>query len=81
MTRVYVKKWMKAKHAIIFRLSDKTVQVVFNDNTQMILTQQLKVVTYVDKEKNKQTQLLSLALESENAAMVKRLKYTKEVLS
>lgn len=23
--RVYVKKWMKAKHAIIFRLSDKTV--------------------------------------------------------
>lgn len=72
---------MKAKHAIIFRLSDKTVQVVFNDNTQMILTQQLKVVTYVDKEKNKQTQLLSLALESENAAMVKRLKYTKEVLS
>jgi polo-like kinase 1 len=24
-SKVYVKKWMKAKHAIIFRLSDKTV--------------------------------------------------------
>lgn len=23
--KIYVKKWMKAKHAIIFRLSDKTV--------------------------------------------------------
>ena len=28
---VYVKKWMKTKHAIIFRLSNKVVQVNFED--------------------------------------------------
>ncbi|CAD8146010.1 unnamed protein product [Paramecium pentaurelia] len=79
--KIYVKKWMKAKHAIIFRLSDKTVQVIFHDNTQIILTQQLKVVTYIDKELVKSTYMLNTALESENNQMVKRLKYTKEILS
>lgn len=39
------------------------------------------MVTYVDKEGNKSTHILNAALESDNAQMVKRLKYTKEVLS
>lgn len=30
---IYVKKWVKSKHAIMFRFSDKTVQVVFTDST------------------------------------------------
>ena len=29
----YVKKWMKTKHAIMFRLSNKIVQVNFTDKT------------------------------------------------
>jgi len=29
----YVKKWMKTKHAIMFRLSNKIVQVNFTDRT------------------------------------------------
>lgn len=28
---VYVKKWLKTKHAILFRLSNKVVQVIFED--------------------------------------------------
>ena len=35
---VYVKKWLRTKHAIIFRLSDKTVQVNFFDHTKIILS-------------------------------------------
>ncbi|KAM3141863.1 hypothetical protein pb186bvf_005949 [Paramecium bursaria] len=79
--KIYVKKWMKTKHAIVFRLSDKTVQVVFTDNSQVILSKQLKVVTYVDKFGTRETHYLNQALESDNAQMVKRLKYTKEILS
>ena len=30
---VYVKKWMKTKHAIMFRLSNKIVQVNFTDKS------------------------------------------------
>jgi polo-like kinase 1 len=78
---IYVKKWVKSKHAIMFRFSDKTVQVVFTDSTQVILTQQLRVVTYLNKVGERSTMLLSHALESECNEMVKRLKYTKEILS
>ena len=35
---VYVKKWMKTKHAILFRLSNKIVQVSFLDQTEIILS-------------------------------------------
>jgi len=35
---VYIKKWMKTKHAIMFRLSNKIVQVDFNDKTKIILS-------------------------------------------
>ena len=34
----YVKKWMKTKHAIMFRLSNKIVQVNFTDKTEIILS-------------------------------------------
>merc|ERR1711974_255134 len=33
---VYVKKWMKTKHAIMFRLSNKIVQVNFTDKSEII---------------------------------------------
>lgn len=34
----YVKKWMKTRHAIMFRLSNKIVQVNFTDKTEIILS-------------------------------------------
>ena len=47
---VYVKKWMKTKHAILFRLSNKIVQVSFLDQTEIILSSETKIVTYMDKK-------------------------------
>lgn len=34
----YVKKWMKTRHAIMFRLSNKIVQVDFTDKTVIVLS-------------------------------------------
>ena len=34
---VYVKKWMRTRHAIMFRLSNKIVQVNFQDHTELSL--------------------------------------------
>jgi polo-like kinase 1 len=47
---VYVKKWMRTRHAIMFRLSNKIVQVNFQDHTEIILSSESKVVTYVNKK-------------------------------
>ena len=76
-----VKKWMRTKHAIIFRLSNKIVQVIFFDNTQIILHSEARAVTYVNKKGERSAHPLTTALESTNQEMTKRLKYTKDILT
>ena len=78
---VYVKKWMRTRHAIMFRLSNKIVQVNFQDKTEIILSSETRVVTYVNKKGERSTYPLTSALESSNLEMTKRLKYTKDILT
>ncbi|KAM3131403.1 Serine/threonine-protein kinase plk1 [Paramecium bursaria] len=79
--QVFVKKWLKTRHAILFRLSNKAVQVDFTDKTVIILNSDSKVVTYINKKAEKQNFPLQTALNSQNQEMTKRLKYTKEILT
>jgi len=78
---VYVKKWLKTKHAIMFRLNNKIVQVNFTDKTQIILSSEQKLVTYVNKKEERSQYPLATAMESTNLEMAKRLKYTKDILT
>lgn len=80
-TLIYVKKWMRTKHAIMFRLSNKIVQVCFQDHTEIILSSESRVVTYVNKKSERTVYPLTSALESNNSEMTKRLKYTKDILT
>lgn len=77
---VFLKKWVRTKHAIFFRLSDLTVQIVFYDHTEVILTADERYVTYVDKNKVRSTFYLTDELVGCNSEIAKRLKYTKEIL-
>ena len=77
----YVKKWMRTRHAIMFRLSNKIVQVCFQDHTEIILSSESRIVTYVNKRGERSTYPLSTALENSNYEMTKRLKYTKDILT
>ena len=77
----YVKKWMRTRHAIMFRLSNKIVQVCFQDHTEIILSSESRIVTYVNKKSERLTYPLSTALENSNYEMTKRLKYTKDILT
>ena len=72
---------MKTKHAVMFRLSNKVVQVNFTDKTEIILSSEKKLVTYVNKKGERSQYPLATALESSNPEMAKRLKYTKEILT
>lgn len=78
---IYVKKWMRTKHAIMFRLSNKIVQVSFQDHTEVILCSENKEVTYVNKKGERMTYPLATALESKDTEMAKRLKYAKDILT
>jgi len=77
---IYLKKFVRTKHAILFRLSNLTVQISFNDNTEIILSQENKKVTYINKKKEISYYPLSVALDSDNKEMTKRLRYTKKIL-
>jgi polo-like kinase 1 len=54
-SNVYVKKWMRTKHAIMFRLSNKIVQVNFQDHTEILLNSESRMVTYVNKKAERET--------------------------
>jgi polo-like kinase 1 len=77
----YIKKWMRTKHAIMFRLSNKLIQVIFEDKTEIILYSESKEMTYLNKRGERESYPLATALDSENREMTKRLKYTKDILS
>ena len=77
---VYLKKWVRTKHAIFFRLSDSTVQIVFYDHTEVLLTSDERHITYVDKQRNRRTYYLTDELVGCNPEIAKRLRYTKEIL-
>lgn len=65
----------------MFRLSNKIVQVNFTDKTEIILSSEHKMVTYVNKKGERSNYPLASALDHPNTEMAKRLKYTKEILT
>mmetsp|Transcript_35402 Transcript_35402/g.105208 ORF Transcript_35402/g.105208 Transcript_35402/m.105208 type:complete len:985 (-) Transcript_35402:188-3142(-) len=76
----FVKKWTRNKHAIMFQLSNKIVQVVFFDRTEAVLSSKAHAVTYVDKRGQVMTYPLSNVLEVPSPELAKRLRYTKDIL-
>lgn len=77
---VFVKKWVRTRHAILFRLSNHTVQVMFLDNTEIILSSEAKMITFADKQGARRTMTLAEVTEAPRSDVTKRLKYTKDIL-
>mmetsp|Transcript_109011 Transcript_109011/g.188733 ORF Transcript_109011/g.188733 Transcript_109011/m.188733 type:complete len:915 (-) Transcript_109011:2719-5463(-) len=76
---MFVKRWLKTKHAIIFRLSNKSVQVSFFDKTEIILSSEERVVTYTDHAGIRVTFSLQ-TMARPPPEIAKRLKYMKDIL-
>mmetsp|Transcript_4732 Transcript_4732/g.10265 ORF Transcript_4732/g.10265 Transcript_4732/m.10265 type:complete len:876 (-) Transcript_4732:168-2795(-) len=77
---IFLKKWVRTKHAILFRLSNETVQVVFYDHTEILLSHEAELVTYVDKKRQRNTFKLDQMVLDPSAEVGKRLKYAKDIL-
>lgn len=72
---------MKHKQGTLLRLSNRVVQLIFTDDTQIILSSDMKYVTYRDQSDRSINYLLASALESNNHDMKKRLVFTKEIMN
>lgn len=76
----YVKKWTRNRHAIMFQLSNKIVQVIFFDKTEAVLSSKSHMVTYVDKKNQACSYPLSSVQDVPSQELAKRLRYTKDIL-
>ena len=76
----FMRSWLRTKGAISFKLSDGTMQVVFQDNIQIILFYYFYYLTYINKEGKKVTYLLSTSSYISNEEMRERLKYVKQLM-
>lgn len=74
-------KWIKTRHAKMFRLSNKVVQVYFKDKTEILLCSNSKEIVYTNKEGKRNVYPLSAALESNSDEISKRMQYVKNILS
>ena len=78
---IFVKKWMNTKHAIIFRFSNKIIQTIFKDKTQVILHCLNNEATFIDKKSEKIKFPINKIFESNNYEFIRRVKYIKEILT
>ena len=81
---VYIKKWKRAKKAILLRNTNKVIQVMFQDQSELILCSGSGVVTFVNSKQEVKTMPLSaqndVNLEVSDKSLYKRLQYAKEIL-
>jgi polo-like kinase 1 len=77
---VYVKKWLRTSHAILFRLSNQTVQVIFFDQTEILLSSTSRTVVYTDKSQQISSYPLDTVGESSRADLARRMRYTQDIL-
>lgn len=78
---VHVKKWLRTDHAILFRLSNRTIQVIFADNTEILLNTERRVIAYTDKSRLKLAYSLDSGYVQERHDLQKRLRYAKDVIA
>ena len=76
----FLKKWVRTKHAILFRISNRTVQIVFYDRSEVLLSSEARMVTYVNKQGQRSEHSLDEVLSSGRVDIAKRLKYTKDIM-
>jgi len=79
----YIKKWKRARKAILLRNSNKVIQVLFQDQSELILCSGSGMVTFVNSKRDVKSVPLNNPesnLEMEDPSLFKRLQYAKEVL-
>lgn len=81
---MYIKKWKRAKKAILLRNTNKIIQVLFQDQSELILCSGSGYVTFINSKQEVKMMPLSVQndtnLEVTDKSLFKRLQYAKEIL-
>lgn len=79
---VFLRKWLRTKHAMFFRLSNRVTQVNFFDHTKVILFQGGLSVLFINAQREHTSIFLPTELDScpEKAELIHRLKYIRDII-
>lgn len=76
---IYVRKWIRTSHALVFRLSNKVVQVNFKDTSLLVMASTTRKVMYISKSGEKEICRLE-DIDKASKELSKRLNYARQVL-
>jgi len=76
----HVRSWVRTEHAIVFRLSTRITQLIFFDETELMLNTETRVVTYTDKAKQRTAYYLDEVFDVPRPDLHKRMKYAKQIM-
>ena len=78
---VFVKKFMKTQQAILFRFSNKLIQIFFSDKTELILsTKGINMAFYRNKNNEETSELIENIMNSDNEDLIKKIRFAKNLL-
>jgi hypothetical protein len=77
---IFLKRWVKKDHANIFQLSNKTLQLVFTDTSQIIVAKGQQEVVYLNKFGEKSVHNFNSLTEITNKDLITRIRYTHSVI-
>lgn len=75
--QIRLARWKQTKHSIFFRLNNDTIQVHFNGGGSIIISNDGKVITYIDKHK----EINSYWLDETPAYLNKKLRHIERTLT
>ena len=78
---IYIKNWMRTKHAIIFSLTNKLIQYIFLDNSEFQISNLTKTFTYVNRRRERFTYPLNIIETILNNEIKIKFKYVKGLMN
>ena len=76
----YVKKFLKVQQAMMFRLSNKLIQVSFVDKTELIMSTETSDFLYRTKNNEEMQDSIQNVMGGDNLELIKRIKFAKNLL-
>jgi len=76
----FVKKFLISKTAVLFRLSNKLIQIFYNDNTELTFSTETTDFVYKNKKGEEEQENIQGAMSGDDNDLIKKIKVAKNLL-
>jgi polo-like kinase 1 len=76
----FVKKFLMSKTAVLFRLSNKLIQIFFNDNTEVTFSTETTDFVFKNKKGEEEQESIQNAMTGDDNDLIKKIKVAKNLL-